>query len=67
MPRVFVNGKAVDVAAGSTALAAVRAYDQSAAGAVEQGTQIITDSRGLPTPADGVVEAGSILRRSERR
>lgn len=60
--RVFVNGKGVDVRIGASALDAVRAFDPAAAEAVQRGEQIVTDSRGLPTDAAGVVHAGTILR-----
>jgi hypothetical protein len=62
MVRVFVNGKGVDVAGGSTALDAVRAFSDDAAQQVERGTSVITDSRGLPASAEQRLEAGSILR-----
>jgi hypothetical protein len=60
--RVFVNGVAVDVPRGATALDAVRGWSLDAAEAVAKGASIITDSRGLPTPADVRVEAGAIFR-----
>ncbi|HKO15639.1 MAG TPA: hypothetical protein VJU87_05330, partial [Gemmatimonadaceae bacterium] len=60
--RVFVNGDGVDVPRGATALDAVREWNAAAAEAVRAGAQIITDSRGLPASADGLVQAGSIFR-----
>jgi len=60
--RVFVNGVALDVPCGATALDAVRGWDAGAAEAVIRGASLITDSRGLPTAADIPVQAGSIFR-----
>ena len=60
--RVYVNGARVDLADGATALDAVRAWDASAAEAVERGARVITDSRGLPTPPGAAVQWGSIFR-----
>ncbi len=65
--RVFVNGKGVDVTEGATALDAVRAFDAAAAAQVEQGTGILTDSRGLPTSSDQPLQAGAIFRLIPRR
>jgi hypothetical protein len=60
--RVFINGSGIEVPAGSTALDAVRAHDASAAVEIEQGSRLITDSRGLPIDVSTPVSAGSILR-----
>jgi hypothetical protein len=60
--RVFVNGVALVVPRGATALDAVRGWSPEAAEAVARGASIITDSRGLPTSADVRVEAGAIFR-----
>jgi hypothetical protein len=60
--RVFVNGAALDVPSGATALDAVRGWRPEEADAVARGASVITDSRGLPTPADTPVEAGAIFR-----
>ena len=60
--RVFVNSHRVDVPAGATALDAVRAADAGAAASVTNGTRIITDSRGLPIPADAPTHGGAIYR-----
>jgi hypothetical protein len=60
--RVFVNATAVSVPPGSTALDAVRAWRPDNADAVAAGASLITDSRGLPVPADTRVQAGSIFR-----
>ena len=60
--RVFVNGVGLDVPAGVTALEAVRGWNPQAADAVARGASVITDSRGLPTPADAPIRPGSIFR-----
>lgn len=67
MLRVFVNGSAVDVPPGATALDAVRAADPAAAEAVRAGGQLVTDSRGLPTDPAQAVRAGSIFRLIPKR
>jgi hypothetical protein len=67
MVRVFVNATGVDVAAGSTALDAVRAWSAQAADEVTGGSRIITDSRGLPIDGATAMSAGSILRLIARR
>ena len=67
MLRVFVNGKGVDVAEGSTALDAVRAWDSGAAEEVARGAQVITDSRGLPTADTTALQAGAIFRLVPKR
>jgi hypothetical protein len=59
---VFVNAARVDVRADATALDAVRAFDAEAAGEVERGTRLVTDSRGLPVAPDAPLQAGSIFR-----
>lgn len=65
--RVFVNAAGVDVPAGSMAIDAVRAWDAAAAAAVERGTRLLTDSRGLPLAPDAPMSAGSIVRLIARR
>jgi hypothetical protein len=67
MVRVFVNGSAVDVPAGSAALEAVRAWNADAASDVSGGARLITDSRGLPIDAETPMSAGSILRLIAKR
>jgi hypothetical protein len=62
MVRVFVNAIGVEVPGGSTALDAVRVWNDEAATAVESGTRLITDSRGLPIDGGVTMPAGSILR-----
>ena len=59
---VYVNAQRREVAAGATALDAVRAFDPDAADAVAAGTRVVTDSRGLPVPPDAPVYAGAIFR-----
>jgi len=67
MVRVFVNGSAIDVPAGSAALDAVRAWNVDAASEVSGGARLITDSRGLPIDAGSPMSAGSILRLVAKR
>lgn len=62
MTRVFVNARPVDVPAGSTALDAVRAFDPVLGAGLAEGTRQVTDSRGLPIPADSPVYQGAIFR-----
>ncbi len=57
-----MNASGVDVPAGSTALDAVRAWNDDAASAVQAGSRTITDSRGLPIDGSVAMNAGSILR-----
>jgi hypothetical protein len=60
--RAYVNGAAVSVPTGGTALDAVRAADPSAADAVTRQDLVIMDSRGLPTDPATPVAMGSIFR-----
>ena len=60
--RVFVNGKGFDAPRGGTALDAVRVQSVSDADAVESGGKLITDSRGLPVPADTPLHNGAVFR-----
>jgi hypothetical protein len=66
--RVFVNARGYDVPAGATALDAVRAADAAEADAIDAGTRLITDSRGLAvapeTPAYGGVIYRTVANRS---
>lgn len=62
---VFVSGTRVEVPRAEpapTALDAVQRWSAAAGRDVEQGMSLITDSRGLPIPADTPVHSGSILR-----
>jgi hypothetical protein len=60
--RVFVNGVALELRRGSTALDAVRQWSADAADSVARGTSVITDSRGLPAAPETPIEAGVIFR-----
>jgi len=60
--RVFVNGRGFDAPSGGTALDAVEAHSSSDAAAVREGTLIVTDSRGLPVPADTPLFGGALFR-----
>jgi hypothetical protein len=65
--RVFVNASGVEVPAGSTALDAVRVWNEQAAGDVAADRRMITDSRGLPIDPSTTISAGSILRLVAKR
>lgn len=60
--RVYVNSKAIDVAASGTALDAVESFDPAQATAVRAGEKAVTDSRGIPTALDTPVHNGAIFR-----
>ena len=60
--RVFVNGKALDAPAGGTALDAVALHASADAERVRQGALLVTDSRGLPVPADSLLFNGAVFR-----
>lgn len=60
--RVFVNGKGFDAAAGGTALDAVALHAAVDAERVRAGTLLVTDSRGLPVPADSALFNGAVFR-----
>lgn len=60
--RVFVNGRGVDAPQDGTALDAVRIADSKEAEEIAAGRRGLTDSRGLPTPADAPLHAGAIFR-----
>lgn len=60
--RVYINSRAVEVAASATAIDAVEAWDASEAAAVRSGERMITDSRGLPASNDSPVHNGAIFR-----
>lgn len=60
--RVFVNERGVSVPAGATALEAVRLLFPDDADGVAAGQRRLTDSRGLPVPADTPVVGGAIFR-----
>jgi hypothetical protein len=60
--RAYVNGHGVDVAAGASAIDAVRIWDSAAADQVAAGERALTDSRGLPLEPSSPLVAGSIVR-----
>jgi hypothetical protein len=60
--RVFVNGRGYDAPSGSTVLDAVALHGIVDADAVRAGRLLITDSRGLPIPADTPLHNGAVLR-----
>lgn len=60
--RVFVNGRGLDAPAGGTALDAVAEHSAQDAAAVSLGALLITDSRGLPIPADTALFNGALFR-----
>jgi hypothetical protein len=60
--RVFVNARGYDVPSAATAIEAVRVADAVEADAVQDGTRLITDSRGLPVPPETPVYGGVIYR-----
>ena len=60
--RVFVNGRGLDAPTGGTALDAVELQSSSDAAAVRDGTLVVTDSRGLPVPADTPLFNGALFR-----
>lgn len=64
---VYVGGRRVEVPLGSTVLDAVRIASVDDAAAVADGRRIVTDSRGLPTPANDRVFAGAIYRLASAR
>ncbi|MBI1809738.1 MAG: hypothetical protein HYR75_07570 [Gemmatimonadetes bacterium] len=60
--RVFVNGKALFVPHGATALDAVRQLDPALADAIAAGERAVTDSRGLPVPPSSAATGGAVYR-----
>jgi hypothetical protein len=60
--RVYVNGRGVDAPSGGSALDAVRAADPELADRIAAGTRALTDSRGLPVPAQADLYEGAIFR-----
>ena len=60
--RVFVNGRGLDAPNGGTALDAIEIHSVDDAAAVRNGTLIVTDSRGLPVPADTPLFNGALFR-----
>ena len=60
--RVYVNERPVDVAPGSSAVAAVRAADAELGAAGTAGAAYLTDGRGIRIEPDAPIVAGTILR-----
>jgi len=60
--RVFVNGKGYDAAVGGSALDAIALHAAGDAERVRAGVLLVTDSRGLPVPADTPLFNGVVLR-----
>lgn len=60
--RVFVNGIGYDAPAGGTALDAVALHAAADAERVRGGSLLVTDSRGLPVPAETPLFNGAVLR-----
>jgi hypothetical protein len=60
--RVYVNERAVEVPAGSPALAAVMSQDAELGGAVADGRAYLTDGRGIRLGTDAPLVAGAIIR-----
>jgi hypothetical protein len=60
--RVFVNGIGLDAPIGGTALDAVELHSSADAAAVRKGTLMVTDSRGLPIPAETPLFNGALFR-----
>jgi hypothetical protein len=60
--RVFINGKGLDAPAGGTAIDAVALHSRDDAAAVAAGNLLVTDSRGLPVPADCALFNGALFR-----
>ena len=60
--RVFVNGRGLDAPSGGTALDAIAIHSPTDATAVREGTLVVTDSRGLPVPAETLLFNGALFR-----
>jgi hypothetical protein len=59
---VFVNSDKIELSSDSTALDAVRLWDETAAREVADGTRLVLDDRGLPIDPGTTVHGGSIFR-----
>lgn len=59
---VFVNSDKIELSSDSTALDAVRLWNETAAGEVAEGTRVVLDDRGLPIDPGTTVHGGSIFR-----
>jgi hypothetical protein len=60
--RVFVNERGISLPRGATVQDAVDASSEKDGAALAAGRARVTDSRGLPLPADAVVTGGAIMR-----
>ena len=59
---VFVNSTKIELSSDSTALDAVKLWDEAAAREVADGTRVVLDDRGLPIDPGTAVHGGSIFR-----
>ena len=59
---VFVNSAKIELPSESTALDAIRLWNESAAREVADGTRVVLDDRGLPIDPGTIVHGGSIFR-----
>lgn len=66
---VFVNDRRVEIAPGTTALAAALAADPSLAESLDDGRAHLTDGRGIRMDPAALIGAGAIIRvvKSARR
>jgi hypothetical protein len=62
MIPVFVNSAKIELPSDSTALDAVRLWNEAAAREVSEGTRVVLDDRGLPIDPGTTVHGGSIFR-----
>ena len=60
--RVFVNGRALDAPAGGTAADAVAIHSAADAAMVNDGSRLVTDSRGIAVPANSPLYNGAVFR-----
>ena len=60
--RVFVNGVGLNAPSAGTALDAIAQHSAADAIAVRDGALLVTDSRGLPIPADSPLFNGALFR-----
>lgn len=59
---VFVNSAKIELPTDSTALDAIRMWNEAAAREVTNGTRLVLDDRGLPIDPGTIVHGGSIFR-----
>ena len=60
--RIYINAKAIEIAASASALDAVEVWDATQAAAIRRGERLITDSRGIVTANETRVHNGAIFR-----